>query len=515
MKRREFLTYSALGAIAYTFADKSVLSDLVSSAHAARGRRSAFSEQWLQQYALNLAKKKYKAPRNDLPSNYKKLDYSTYRDIRFNPEKAIWKKDRLPFQMQLFHTGFLYKHNLDIYIVDQKQAKRLDYSTRYFNFGKLAPQPKPKNKGGFSGFRIHSQINNNKVFDEFCLFQGASYFRAVARDQAYGLSARGLAINTGQPSGEEFPNFTSFWIVRPTRNATDITVYALLDSPSVVGIYKFVISPGRNTMMKVSSTLYPRKKMSYVGIAPLTSMYMHGPGSRQRFDDFRPRVHDSEGLHILNGKGELIWRPLINPKGLQFSSFLDDNPKGFGLIQRNRDFDKYEDLEAQYEKRPSLWVHPDGDWGEGSVQLIEIPTQQEIHDNIVAFWKPKQTMMPGQMYTYNYTLSWCQGPDENREKAYIYQSRVGKSLADETRQFVVEYKLPTGTEFNLNKNLKADVSASAGKISDVVLQENSKIGGVRLSFQYDPNSTKYADLRSILLLNDKPVSEVWVYRWET
>ncbi|MGH1350742.1 MAG: glucan biosynthesis protein [Methyloligellaceae bacterium] len=514
MKRREFLSYTALGAAAYTLSNGANVLGL-STAEAASRSRTPFSEQWLQTHALKLAKRKYQKPSTKLPDNYKKMSYIEYRDIRFNPAKSIWKDTNSPFQLQMFHNGFLYKHDVDVHLIERQSAKQLKYSTSMFTFGKHVKPPKPVSKAGFSGFRIHTAINSKKILDEFCLFQGASYFRAVAAGQAYGLSARGLAINTGQPAGEEFPIFRSFWIETPTRNATSITIYALLDTESVVGIYRFVITPGNKTVMDVKSTLYPRKKMDYVGIGPLTSMFMHGPGSRRRFDDFRPRVHDSEGLCIQNGKDEIIWRPLVNPKSLQFSSFMDENPKGFGLVQRTRKFTDYQDLEADYEQRPSLWVKPQGDWGRGQVHLIEIPTSQEIHDNIVAFWKPEQPLKPGQIYQYDYSLIWGRGPEVNTDKAYIEHTRQGKGFDTDKRQFVLDYKLPTGAPLQLEENMKAEVTANGGVISDIVLQSNDEDGGVRLNFKYDPQNVKYADLRSTIKQNGKTISEVWVYRWET
>ncbi len=514
MKRREFLTYTALGAATYTLNNGANLFGL-STAEAASRSRSPFSEQWLQTHALKLARQKYRKPDTKLPDNYKKMDYIQYRDIRFKPTEAIWRDNNSPFQLQMFHNGFLYKHDIDVSLVERQTATKLKYSTSMFSFGKHVEPPKPKNRAGFSGFRIHTAINSNKILDEFCLFQGASYFRAVAKGQAYGLSARGLAINTGQPTGEEFPIFRSFWIEQPTRNATTITVHALLDTESVVGIYRFVISPGNKTVMDVKSTLYPRKKMDYVGVAPLTSMFMHGPGSKRQFDDFRPRVHDSEGLCVLNGKNELIWRPLINPKTLQFSAFLDNNPKGFGLIQRSQKFTDYQDLEADYEQRPSLWVEPHGSWGKGQVQLIEIPTAQEIHDNIVAFWKPEKPLMPGQVYQYDYSLIWGRGPEVNADKAYVEHTRQGKGFATDKRQFVLDYKLPTGAPLHLEKDMKAEVTANGGVVSDIVLQSNDEDGGIRLGFKYDPKNVKQADLRGTIIQNGKAISEVWVYRWET
>ncbi len=244
----------------------------------------------------------------------------------------------------------------------------------------------------FSGFRLRAPLNRAEHFDEFVVFQGASYFRAVAKGQEYGLSARGLALKTGDARGEEFPFFRTFWIERPRPEANTVVVHALLDSDSTTGAYRFTIRPGDPTVMDVEMTLYPRVELTHVGLAPLTSMFFFGPNDRVGIDDFRPAVHDSDGLAIWNGRGEWLWRPLINPETLQVSAFVDDNPRGFGLLQRHRAFADYQDLEAHYERRPSLWVETIGEWGSGAVQLVEIPSKSEYHDNVVAFWRPRPTV---------------------------------------------------------------------------------------------------------------------------
>ena len=257
---------------------------------------------------------------------------------------------------------------------------------------------------GYAGFRLHYPLNTTEYYDELISFLGASYFRALGKGQKYGLSARGLAIDTAVQTGEEFPVFKEFWLKKPLRKDSNITLYALLDSPSVAGAYTFIITPGLNTTVDVDAVLFPRKPIGKLGIAPLTSMYLFGENSKNRFDDHRPEVHDSDGLLVWNGNDEWLWRPLDNSKYLRVSSFSDNNPKGFGLMQRDRKPEHYMDFEAMYEQRPSVWVEPLDDWGKGVVQLVEIPSVQEIHDNIVAFWIPNQKIEPGKEYRFRYML---------------------------------------------------------------------------------------------------------------
>ncbi len=343
-----------------------------------------FGPSYVRQLALEVAGKSYRPPDEKLPDSLKDLDHDHYRAIRFLPEHALWRGLKLPFEVQFFHRGFFYKNRVDIYEVVDGHATRIPYRSDDFSFGDTPPPP-PGVDLGFAGFRIHAPINRPDYYDEFCVFLGTSYFRAIAKGETYGLSARGLSINTGEPKGEEFPLFKTFWIERPAPNATSIVVHALLDSKSAAASYRFTIRPGATTVLDVEASLYPRVDLDHVGLAPMTSMFFFGPNNRVDVDDFRPSAHDSDGLAMYNGRGEQLWRPLNNPRDLQISSFSDLNPHGFGLMQREKNFLAYEDLESRFELRPSLWVEPIGDWGEGSVRLIEIPTKEEIHDNIAGF----------------------------------------------------------------------------------------------------------------------------------
>ncbi len=464
----------------------------------------------VRQIARALAAKPFKEPDDKLPDALKKLDYDQYRGIRFNPEKALWRGAKLPFQLQFFHRGFFYTNRVDIFEVANGKATRILYQPDSFTFDKT-PAPVAGIDLGFGGFRIHAPINKPDYYDEVCVFLGASYFRAVAKGQLYGLSARGLSINTGQAAGEEFPQFRSFWIERPEPDASSIVVHALLDSQKTAAAYRFTIKPGDTSVFDVEMAIYPRVDLEHPGLAPVTSMFFFGPNDRNDVDDFRPAVHDSDGLAILNGRGEQLWRPLSNPRDLQISTFNDRNPRGFGLMQRQKDFVHYQDLESGFERRPSLWVEPIGDWGEGAVQLIEIPTKEEVHDNIGAFWHPKTPLKAKGEHTYTYRLHW--GPENPKSSGLAVFSRSGVGLRGEGVKLFVLDLIGEKLKSIDPKKIKGVVSAEKAEIRNVVTQPNPQSGGWRLSFEMPIKDKAPVEIRALLMQDDVPISEVWVYRW--
>ncbi|WP_406666293.1 glucan biosynthesis protein [Gallaecimonas sp. GXIMD1310] len=470
-----------------------------------------FTQDTVLNIARKLAQKPYQAPDVPLPASLQNLTYDQYRDIRFDPSQAIWAGTGLPYQMQLFMRGLYFHDPVEVAIVDEGEAHHLAYQPSMFNTGSVMTAPLPSSDIGFAGLRLHAPINRPDYYDEVAVFQGASYFRSLGKHQNYGLSARGLAIKTADPQGEEFPAFRAFWVVKPSNDSNAAVVYALLDSPSTTGAYRFTIRPGDNTVMDVEATLFPRVDMNKVGLAPATSMFMFSMNGRDDVDDFRPQVHDSDGLLMLNGKGERLWRPLANPSKLQVSAFADTAPLGFGLIQRERHFESYQDLEAHYENRPSLWVEPLGNWGKGAVTLVEIPSNSEIHDNIVAYWNPAETLKAGGEYSYSYRLNWGHEPATQTVKVVATRSgRADIKGPTPDRLFVIDYQDPQAAPAHLPE---AQVSASDGTVSDVVVQANPHVHGYRLSFRLKPGSKPLSELRASLHFEDGRQSETWLYRW--
>jgi glucans biosynthesis protein len=508
--RRRFLGGSAVALLASLVAAGGALElipDVVSAKDASDDK--SFSRDWLLAKARSLAEKPFAPPKSQIDKRWLEINYDQYRDIRVPETARLWRNDNLPFQLDLLPAGFYFKEPVEVSIVESGQATTQQPAEGMFSYGPSisthpdAPLP-------FSGFRLRNQINTSGIMDEFLVFQGASYFRAVAKGQNYGLSARGLALKTADPEGEEFPVFRAFYIEKPQPGDTTVVIHALLDTPSATGAYRFSARPGDETVVDVELTLYARKVLDRLGLAPLTSMFLFDATNRHRFDDFRPAVFDSSGLQMLNGRGEWLWRPLANPQDLQISDFLDTSPRGFGLIQRTNGFPDFQDLEARYEKRPSVWVEPIGDWGAGVVELVEIPTKRETDDNIIAFWRPRQPVPAGGSYSTSYRLHWGDGQRISPQLSAVSKTRIGRSFDQERVLVVIDF---VGGDNPDVSQLGVDLSTSAGSVRKPVLQRNSETNGIRVSFEFEHQDVKLAEFRLVLKQADRPASEVWLYRW--
>ena len=470
--------------------------------------RYEFNDDTVREFARRVAAEPRPLRQIDKDSALMQISYDQFRDIRVNPEAAIWRTEQVPFRMEPLPGGFLFTSPVAISIVDHGISRDLSLLPDTFLLGpsvlKLAGQSIP-----ISGFRLRTHINSRSIWDEFLVFQGASYFRAVGKGGHYGLSARGLALRTAHPTGEEFPAFTHFWIERPAPNATSVVVHALLESDSATGAYRFSVTPGNETVMDVDVTLYPRVDLDGVGIAPLTSMFLFDESNRARIDDFRDEVHDSDGLQIVMASGEQIWRPLANPTQLQVSSFTDSAPRAFGLVQRSRRAADYQDLEARYEQRPSAWIEPTSDWGPGSVELVEIPSDRETNDNIVTFWRPKQPLQADKPWQASYRMRWNSYPKLSPTLGRAMMTRSGPSLDGRRRLFVIDFD---ATETNI-EDLRVEAGSSGGRLTNLVLQPNPLTKGLRASFELDPSDTSVAELRLRILKGEQPITETWLYRW--
>ncbi|WP_367399672.1 glucan biosynthesis protein G [Pseudomonas sp. S3E17] len=370
------------------------------------GQLWAFSLDDVSAKAKELAGQKYEAPRSNLPNEFREMKFADYQKIRFRNEKAEWADQNTPFKLSFYHQGMHFDTPVKINEVTADSVQEIKYDPTRFDFGDVKFDPKATEQLGYAGFRVLYPINKGDKQDEIMTMLGASYFRVVGKDQVYGLSARGMAIDTALPSGEEFPRFTEFWIERPKPGDKHLVIFALLDSPRATGAYRLILRPGTDTAVDVKSQMFLRDKVSKLGVAPLTSMFLFGANQPSKVLNYRRELHDSSGLSIHAGNGEWIWRPLNNPKHLSVSNFTVENPRGFGLLQRGRNFSHYEDLDDNYDKRPSAWIEPEGDWGKGSVDLVEIPTADETNDNIVAFWSPAELPEVGKPLEVAYRLHW-------------------------------------------------------------------------------------------------------------
>ena len=371
-----------------------------------------------------------------------------------------------------------------------------------FDFGRAGP-PKVL---ALAGFRVTYPLHGEK-FDEIISFLGASYFRPLGRGQVYGASARGLAVDTAQARAEEFPEFREFWLVEPTQADRALTLFALLDSPSATGAYRFIVRPGTRTVVETEARLFPRHAVSLLGLAPLTSMFLSGKAGPAR-DDFRPEVHDSDGLAMVTGQGEHIWRPLANPGALAVSAYSDNNPRAFGLLQRERRFDRYQDAQAGYHARPSLWVEPDGDWGEGEIRLVEIPTPTEYHDNIVAFWVPKWPAVRNKPLHWRYRLS--ARTDEGAlsgSAARVVATRQGPLEVAKGRRIVVEFEGGDLASLGTEQVVESNVTVTGGKVRRTFVERVPGSTNRRLFIDIEPEPRRPVDIRASLTLHGIVITE--------
>ncbi|MEO9782072.1 MAG: glucan biosynthesis protein G [Sedimentitalea sp.] len=453
------------------------------------------------------------APRDMVPQAWQDLTYEQYKLIRFRPEAALWYDSETPFNVDFFTPGLYFPRPIKVETVENGVATPVAFDLAMFEKSESVPDLPVDDTLGFSGLRLRTEMHRPGKTDEFCVFQGASYFRAIGLDEIYGLSARGLALKTGDPDGEEFPDFIRFWLERPRPDQRNMIVHALMDSPSVTGAYRFDITPGPTCVMEVEATLFAREELDHVGLGPLTSMFLFDETNRNRFDDFRPAVHDSDGLMVLNGNGEVLWRPLANPKQLQISSFIDTDPRGFGLMQRARRLSDFADLEAHYHRRPGLWVEPKGDWGKGAVTLVEIPADREIYDNIVAYWRPSTAYEAGAQIDIAYRLTWGEEAPVVATYAKILNTRMGQGFHGD-RVVTVDFEADPLFDDGLDA-ITPVVSSPHVETSDGILQYNPETGGLRLAFSFEPGERELVELRAQLRKGDQMASEVWLYRWSS
>ena len=479
--------------------------------------------QTVRERARDGASKPFVESKTNLSEALDKLSYDEYRAIRYKPARALWRGEA-QFEVQPFHMGFIFKRPVKINTVLKSAERRpFLFSKDDFNYDEPAQFLTDTDFGEvhFAGFRVSFPLNTASYFDEVLTFQGASYFRLLSSLQAFGLSARGIAVNTAEPEGEEFPYFSEFWLIQPDTDANYFNIIALLESPSLTGAYQFSLSPGAPTELRVDAFLYMRKSVKKVGIAPLTSMFLQGENSVGKLDDYRPEIHDSDGLLFQTAYGEWNWRPLNNPRDLSVVSFSAYSPRGFGLLQRDTNFDHYQDVEARYEKRPGLWVVPMDDWGKGKIELVEIPTPSETNDNIVAYWVPEQVYEPNKEYAVSYVLKSVYGDFGAYDLAQVQRSAnswsyiPGSDHADKRdhRRFIVDFSSTRINKFDSDLPIKAEVSTLAGKIFDVNVQKLPSDQGWRASFQLDPDGAEMNDMRLYLTLRGKRISEVWNYVW--
>jgi periplasmic glucans biosynthesis protein len=518
-QRRDFLK-AALGGVAAASgggaaaADQAAPSGAIAPPKQAApgGPRPHFEQSLVSNAAADLAKKPFKAPSVPLPDVFAKLGYDQYAAIKNRPQSRIWASENVGFALEPLHRGFIFTETMAINIVENGVARRLVYQAGDFDFGSLKI-PTDIADIGFSGFRV-LQSHPSAPPSEVAVFQGASFFRAIANGQDFGAMSRGLTIRTADPRGEEFPIFREVWIEKPTLATNALIIHALLDSQSIAGAYRFTLRPGDITIMDAECTLFARTTVDNFGLSAMTGTHLLGPLAPHE-EDVRPRVYDFSGLQMLTGKGEWLWRPVSNRDTLQISSFLDENPAGFGVLQRERNFQLFLDDDQHWELRPSVWVEPIGDWGPGSVDLVEIPSESEINQNVVAYWRPKAPLTPGSGTPFAYRQFWCWAPPKTPSFATTSLSRGGRVPGSSTLQrFLVEFSGNVLHDPDVAA-WTANVTASPGSIVAVKTFVSPADATLRVVFDLDPTRQSASELRLVLQSAGKPMSETWLYRWTT
>ncbi|MDE2362613.1 MAG: glucan biosynthesis protein [Hyphomicrobiales bacterium] len=471
---------------------------------------ASFQPQSILDLARTFAKSPYKGPSTELPDPFNNLTYDQYVGIRYRNERAIWADDKTGFVIEPLHRGFVFNAHMQINIVENGMSRRLAYKAADFDFGALQP---PANLGdiGFSGFRVLAAKDGG--LSDIAIFQGASFFRARAAGQTYGVQARGLSLKTGDPRGEEFPLFKAVWIEKPTLANNALVIHALLDSESVAGAYRFTIRPGEAVIVDTEMTLVPRANVENVGIGSMTGTSISSPLDRRRPDDVRPIIAELNGLQMLSGKNEWIWRPVTNRATLQISSFVDDNPKGFGFLLRDRNFEDYQDDEAKWESRPSLWIEPLADFGPGNVQLVEIPAESETNSNCLAYWRPKDGLVAGKEQSWAYRQFWCWEPPSRPPQLVTFESRGGRGAGQKRRRFVVAFSGDALGDPQTVREPKPALSTFSGTVAMVrsYLYRDRKL--YRVVYDIDPGGEPQVEMRLVIESDSKPVSETWLYRW--
>jgi periplasmic glucans biosynthesis protein len=469
----------------------------------------AFSFDDVAAQAAATAKRPYKSGPSISPQ-LAALTYDQYRRIQFRQEQSLWRGAGLPFQVQFFHAGRYAAKPIKLFEVVDGRANPLVVKRESFQDDGL-PLPAVAEIGGF---KLLNPLNDASRWDEVISFLGASYLRALGAGQRYGVSARGIAVDTAGGNGEEFPDFTTFWLERPAAGAKEMVLYALLDGPRMAGAYRFNVRPGQATTVDVKARLFLRSQVATLGIAPMSSMFLSGE-NQPAVGDFRPEVHDSDGLQIAAASGEWVWRPLTNPRAPFVTSFATRSPKGFGLMQRDRAFGSYEDLEAHYERRPSVWVEPLGDWGAGRVELLQFHTPDETHDNAAAYWVPEKQPAPGQPLDISWRLHWAADNAARPPGAMAVQTRRGHgwrddALATTDTQLHIDFDGPALTS---GAGVEAVASANANvRGLRALAVPNPARGGWRVTLDFERIDPRQAvELRMFLRHNGQALSETWSY----
>ncbi|MGQ7260991.1 glucan biosynthesis protein G [Vreelandella sp. V005] len=512
-RRKRFLSLAALGGL------------LVSSIPL---EAFAFGFDDVARRAEELAQQGYRAPETSLPNELRELNYAEYSQIQYKRDRDVWSGNGVPFTLSFIHEGMHYDSAIQLNSIDQEgEVHGFAYNPDDYTYGDLNISDDVKNSDGLgiAGVRINHALNDGDRKDEVMVFLGASYFRAIGRGQVYGLSGRGLAVDTGLQSGEEFPRFSEMWIVEPNPESQYLTIFALLDSPSVTGAYRFVLRPGEDTLVDVQSRLYLRRAVEKLGVAPLTSMYLYGPEQPSSTQHYIPAIHDSNGLLIDDAQNGWLWRPLTNPSRLMMNRHATPQLRGYGLMQRGHKFSDYQDIDSRYDLRPSAWIEPQNEWGAGSVELIQIPTDNETNDNIVSMWLADEAHDPETPLAFDYRITFTDNESRHLDPqlGWVEETRRSRGEVirdnlvrepDGTLAFVLDFIGPSLSGIGSDADMIVEASVGDnGELAKSRVVHNPANNGWRVFVNVKrDNGNQPLDIRAKLVLDGKQMSETWYYR---
>lgn len=473
------------------------------------GEGQRFSPGLVVDLARALARRPMTPNPSDLPDGLGAINLEALAAIRMPPQHFLWAGEQRGFLLEPLHRGSIYSNNVALFVVEDGGIRRLQFDRSRFDYGRTAP-PQSTADLGFSGFRL---FHGSDRAAEVAIFQGATFFRALARGQVYGTVGRTLVLRPGEQRGEEIPYFRAFWIERPGPAATLLTLHALIDSDSATAAVRMTLRPGDITINDVEITLFARPQLENVGFGGMMGNFMFGPQRRRVLDDVRPAAFEVSGLQMRTGADEWIYRPVNNPEALQISAFIDNNPKGFGLVQRERDYAAFQDDDQRFEARPSVWIEPLGDWGQGVVQLLEVPTDSEVNDNIIVHWRPRQPLAAGSATTLAYRQHWCWHPPETPPVAIARATRQGRGSQGRRRRFFVDFVGDNLADPLLSGSARAAVSATPGAIHGPRLVHYPERKAMRVIFELDPGNENACELRLRIEVDGRPITETWLNRW--
>ena len=353
----------------------------------------------------------YIPPPRPAPDVLQKINYEEWGKIRFRDDYALFADGPGRFPVTFFHLGLFFQKAVSMHVVEGGMSRQIIYEQSYFEMPANSPARDCRRARASPACASRRRATARSIGAR-TTGSPSSAPPISARSASSGNTAfprAALRSTSRSPIGRRnFPTSPISTSIRAGRR--HVTLYALMEGPSIVGAFRFLMTRGQGRGDGHRGGAVHARAISRFGIAPLTSMYWFSETKKETAIDWRPEVHDSDGLAMWTGNGERLWRPLNNPPRIMVSAFLDNNPRGFGLLQRDRVFDHYLDG-VFYDRRPSLWVEPlpgpSGEgWGKGSIQLCEIPTDDEIHDNVVAMWVPAEPVPAGAELNLNYRLHW-------------------------------------------------------------------------------------------------------------